>query len=229
MSNNFYTMKILLLCLFLIPLNIFSQIPNFSSNTSKDDSLHAVILAPEFKQYDFLISYDAVSYWTRLNQQVELLAKKENRWFFIRIQKTYQQDANYQIDDEHPLSVSIKKRRISTWKARKILNIFEENRIFTLDTDSLNIETRKREKSSTDTSKSEHSGRLIITDCTFYTLSFKTKNTFRVVNSYCPYTYLKEIPEITVRQNFINCFETNKILGRTAKFIREFRNKRSEK
>ena len=71
-------MKILLIFIFLIPLKIISQLPLFNSNTNKDDSLNSIILGPEFDKYDFLISYEADSYWTRYNSNLNILANKKN-------------------------------------------------------------------------------------------------------------------------------------------------------
>jgi hypothetical protein len=223
------SLKILVICNFLIPLKVVSQLPIIISNTNKEDSTKSIILRPEFSKYDFIISYEATSYWTRYQTTINILANRKNKWYLIRIKKTYKQDTSYHIDYDHPLTISTKKRRISRFKISKVLKIFEKNRIFTLDTDSLTIDYRAIKSSTKDTTKPEIVEALIITDCTNYTLSFKTNSSFRIVNSYCPYTYLEEIPEIIVRQNFVNCFETISLLGRAPQFIRKFKEKRTKK
>ncbi len=222
-------MKILVIYIFIIPLKIVSQLPTINSNTNKEDSTKSTILRPEFAKYDFIISYEAESYWTRYQSNKSILANKKNKWYLINIKKTFRQDTLYNIDYDHPLTNSTKKRRISRFKINKVLKIFEKNRIFTLDVDSLNINYREIKSSTKDTTKPEIVEALIITDCTNYTLSFKTNKSFRIVNSYCPYTYLEEIPEIIVRQNFVNCFETISLLGRTPQLLRKFREKITKK
>jgi hypothetical protein len=209
-------MKILLILIFLIPLKIISQLPLFNSNTNKDDSLNSIILGPEFDKYDFLISYEANSYWTRYNSNLNILANKKNKWYCINIQKTYKQDTIYKIDYEHPLNISVKKRRVSQFKIKKIIKTFDENRIWNLEIDSLNIDYRSITSSKNDTTP-EVTEVLMITDCTNYSLKFKSKSSFRIVSAYCPYYFLEKMPEIKVRQNFINCFESLNSIGR--KFI----------
>jgi hypothetical protein len=214
-------MKILLICIFLIPLKIISQIPFFNSNAVKEDSLNSIILRPQFDKYDFLISYESNSYWTRYKTNINILANKKNKWFFINIQKTYKKDTVFEIDYEHPIKISQKKRRILKFRIKKVLRIFNENRIWSLNTDSLNINFKSSLGNEEDSIQQVY----IVTDCTYYTLKFRTNESFRIVGTYCPYYYLEEIPEIKVRQNFIKCYESINLIGRKFKPLRKARNK----
>ena len=176
-----------------------SQNPDFVANVKKQDTLHSEKLIDIVKNYEFSIAYTADSYWWAEKKDFYILAFSNKKWTLITYKKHYYKDTAYLYDTTKMPDVTVSKRKVSRRQVNKLFTILNNERFWTLDTDSLNITSRKLTDST--------SIKMDITDGVNYKFEIVANSRMRIVQAYEPYEYLKHFPEIIIRQNFINCLE----------------------
>ena len=187
--------------------SIFGQIPDFISNTSAVDTIKSQVFNHKIRGFDFIIAYHGTSYWSRKKLTLFVLGLKRNKWYLTILREEYGKPEEYEVDTKHPIKSSTRKYRIAKRDIQTLLSTFSQNRIWTLNCDSLDINEIK-----TSDSTAIH---IMVTDGPYYVFEFITKNNFRKVDAYYPSHFLERIPEVYTRQNFINCQEAiRKLLNR---------------
>lgn len=189
------------------------QIRLFTNNATNSDTLESIVFKEFSKKYDFLMSYSANSFWCRLRTRNIIIANKKNKWSLIFYDRFYSEDTSGYIIKSQPIKTKIYKKRINKRKVNELLLTFDAERIWNFDTDSLSIMGRKLNDSM--------STFISMTHGVSHRFEFISKDGYRIVECYNPEGYLKELPEIVLRQNFINCIEKFwKVTNSRKKYLR---------
>lgn len=159
------------------------------------------------------MSYSANSFLCRLRTRNIIIANKKNKWSLIFYDRFYSKDTSGYIIKSQPIKTKLYKKRINKRKVNELLLTFDAERIWNFDTDSLSIMGRKINDSM--------STFISITHGVSHRFEFISKDGYRIVECYNPEGYLKELPEIVLRQNFINCIEKFwKVTNSRKKYLR---------
>lgn len=199
-----------LILLFIISINSNGQIPVLVTNTVHSDSIKSDLLNTFNKHYDFIIGYTADSWWGRKRKYTYTLALKNDKWYLIRYIRIYNLDSNG--SRNKIIKIKTKRYKLNKHEVEKLLNTFENQRIWTLNTDSLNINERYT---------NEGKMFMSVSDGINHTFEFITKDRYRIVSAYAPEIYLERFPEYTQRENFIKCkTEFISLISKRRKYLR---------
>ena len=186
-------MRILIILLILISINIQSQnLPEFTSNASDNDKANSLVFQAFNNKYDMVISYTRSCYWPT-EQWYFVLVNKNNKWEFFKWIIKFNGRTK---DKENIISTKIKNQSLKNEEIDSLFNFWTINSFLELSIDSINC-----------SSKVENDSMIIdmqVTDGCSDVFEIFSKDKYRMVYSYMPDYYQKEIP-ILQRQDFILC------------------------
>lgn len=190
-------MKYLLVttCL-LMNLCVFAQIPEIrfaAGNGVRDTSLLYETLRG---QYDFVIAYTEGSYWSGNRIYYRMFALRRGQWSFLTLFASRRKNGNLTF----PI---IKEQWIPEAPVLFLLNQLSEINFWALRNDSLNIQTRQVNETTTEIFN--------LSDGVNERFEVMTRTGYHVIQAYEPAYYLENLPEITCRKTFIlgrNLFQT---------------------
>lgn len=190
--------------LFFIQVNTFCQIPIFSNNFSKKDSIEIPLLDSFSKNYDFVLAY-----WEQVspNHNYKVLALKNKNWSCWTYSDNYEQwikkDTFYKVDIIQKGTFWKVKRMITKEMVNILFNEFYNNNFWRLKNNLLNkeIETKTYLKNGDTIIKVDKGS----TDQINYRFELYKKRTCRIVESYSPDYFVIKYKEFNQRRQFINC------------------------
>jgi hypothetical protein len=167
-----------------MPMDKFLRFKLIQTNQKKS------IIQQTFKgKYDFLIAYTEESYWLSDRQFYQILALKDGQWSSITFASTRKKNGDFRIP-------TIRINSFDNDKAQLLLNQMDQLDFWTLNSDSLNITQRENPDSTATT--------YTLSDGANYKFEIMTTEGYKVIEAYEPEYFLEKLPEIKIRQKFIN-------------------------
>jgi hypothetical protein len=181
-------MKNLLLVnlLLLICIVSFGQTPTIESNANFVEGSTSEFLFMLRDNYEFVIAYQEDSFWGNSNLDYQALVLKNGKWYYISKRQT----------NKKSLKARMKTKQIDSSLGNNLLDSLNQISFWSLNSDSLNIKTRKIDDST--------STLYSISDGINYSFEIFNKVNYRKIQAYEPEYYLRKIPEIKSRQTFVD-------------------------
>ena len=180
---------IITVCALLSCLILNAQIPNFKSNVPEEVELSSPVYKKFAGDYDFIIAYCNLSYWSGNIMNYSILAYKDNEWFKIKFAATKKNDKW-----SKPKMIT---KPFNGYFARRLIDSLNRLSFWSMSQDSLNIDERE-----IDDNKLE---KFDISDGTSYNFELLSSKAFSIIYAYAPEFYLSKLPEITIRKRFLHC------------------------
>ena len=183
--------KLLIFAFSFISLKSIGQdVPQVVTNTDLYDQKQSYVYNTFGDDYEILVSFTSDCYWPN-KQEYYLVGKKNSQWESKKVVVEYN-DRTKTADNIK----RIKKKRLKT-KKEELKNLFSswtDNGFWTLDNDSLNVNEKQ--------TGPDESIMLMITDGCTDTFEIIQGDSYRIMYSYLPDSFQKEIP-VKQREQFI--------------------------
>lgn len=186
---------------YLVGLGQNIEIESNVDQTSRDDSyvLHALT-----EEYDLLIAYTEECYWWSNQINYRVFAKQNEKWFFFAV------SAHRPKNKTEFSKPTVRKKRVNADKVNALLNDWNDISFLNLDNDSLHITAIERTLPTDSTIKIKEVH--FLSDGVNFRFEIITPTQYRIIEAYEPAYFLKEIPEIKLRQTFITGSKAFKLL-----------------
>jgi len=169
----------------------YSQLPEFSHNYTKLDSINNILIDSFALKYDLVIAYSENSYWYKDKPNYKILTKKADKWGVW----TY---SNKIINPREFLN-GANPEVLNGIELKPLLDSFSNSSFWNLNNDSLKNDVIGREIIGGDTILHH----LAITDGITYRFDTLTKDKARFIQANEPETYIKRSPTMYERIKFV--------------------------
>jgi hypothetical protein len=199
---------LIIICYLIGNSGAFAQIPEFTANSTKEDSATNPLIDSFAKHYDFVLAYSELSYHNSGKQKYQIVAGNNHQWsmwyytdYFIMGTKK-PGEAVIKIDTVKQGTFYKGKTKIKKSNSAPLLSMLNDSDFWSLNNDSLNQSKIIPGKIINGDTAFEI---LSIADGITYRFDILSKNKFRAIESYEPDYFIHFFPEMVSVRKFIAC------------------------
>lgn len=172
-----------------IAILIFAVSDSAASCFAVQDSTKSLLVNQLQAQYDFVLGYTEGSYWWQNQQHYKVLARSGEQWYAIEI--------SGRKNKRGKVKTGLRKCNFSTDLATQLMDSLDARNFWNLNPRLLNQTSWPLNDSIAES--------LHISDGVNNKFKVLSRDSYKVIESYEPDSYLSKFPAMTSRKTFIDC------------------------